>query len=71
MNLPLKLLLDATAIWLVSFGSGIVTARSFGARGKFAVDADTELVGLGAANIASGLFGGFPVTVSIRAPPLT
>ncbi|WP_036262465.1 SulP family inorganic anion transporter [Methylocapsa aurea] len=65
MNLPLgELLLDALAIWLVSFGSGIVTARSFGARGKFAVDADTELVGFGAANIASGLFGGFPVTVS-------
>ncbi|MEJ0096650.1 MAG: SulP family inorganic anion transporter [Methylocella sp.] len=65
MNLPLKsLLTDAAAIWLVSFGSGIVTARSFGARGKFAVDADAELVGFGAANIASGLFGGFPVTVS-------
>lgn len=65
MNLPLKeLLLDATAIWLVSFGSGIVTARSFGARGKFAVNSDAELVGFGAANIASGLFGGFPVTVS-------
>jgi sulfate permease, SulP family len=65
MNLPLKeLLLDAMAVWLVSFGSGIVTARSFGARAKFDVDADAELAGLGGANIASGLFGGFPVTVS-------
>jgi len=64
-NLPWKeLLLDAAAVWLVSFGSGIVAARSFGARGKFEVDANAELTGLGAANIASGLFSGFPVTVS-------
>ena len=51
-------------MWLVSFGSGIVAARSFGARGKFEVDADAELIGFGGANLASGLFGGFPVTVS-------
>jgi len=57
-------LLGAVAVWLVSFGSGIVTARSFAARGKFEVDANAELAGLGAANIASGLFSGFPVTVS-------
>ena len=59
-----ELLLGAGAVWLVSFSSGIVTARSFGARGKFEVDANRELVGIGAANIASGLFSGFPVTVS-------
>jgi high affinity sulfate transporter 1 len=64
-DLPIKeLLLGAGAVWLVSFGSGIVAARSFAARGKFEVDADAELKGLGAANIASGLFSGFPVTVS-------
>jgi sulfate permease, SulP family len=64
-GLPLRdLLLGAAAIWLVSFGSGIVAARSFGARGKFEVDVDSELIGLGAADVASGLFGGFPVTVS-------
>jgi len=64
-DLPLKeLLFGAAAVWLVSFGSGIVAARSFGARGKFEVDANAELNGLGAANVASGLFSGFPVTVS-------
>jgi sulfate permease, SulP family len=64
-SLPVKeLLLGAAAVWLVSFGSGVVAARSFGARGKFEVDANAELAGLGAANIASGLFSGFPVTVS-------
>ncbi|MCK0198717.1 SulP family inorganic anion transporter [Ancylobacter sp. 6x-1] len=58
------ILLGAAAVWLVSFGSGIVAARSFGARARFEVDPDAELVGLGAANIATGLFSGFPVTVA-------
>ncbi|PZU94806.1 MAG: sulfate transporter [Chelatococcus sp.] len=64
-GLPVReVLLGAGAVWLVSFASGLVAARSFGARGKFEVDANAELVGFGAANIASGLFSGFPVTVS-------
>jgi high affinity sulfate transporter 1 len=64
-GLPMReVVLGALAVWLVSFGSGIVTARSFGVRGGFKVDADQELVGLGAANLASGLFSGFAVTVS-------
>jgi SulP family sulfate permease len=64
-SLPVReLLLGAAAVWLVSFGSGVVAARSFGARGKFEIDADAELDGFGAANLASGLFSGFPVTVS-------
>lgn len=57
-----NVVLGAVGILLVSFSSGIVTARSFAARNAYRVDADRELVGFGAANIASGLFGGFPVT---------
>jgi high affinity sulfate transporter 1 len=56
--------LGALGILLVSFGSGIVTARSFGVKNHYHVDANRELVGFGAANIASGLFGGFPVSSS-------
>ncbi len=64
-HLPLQdLLLGAAAIWLVSVSSGLVGARSFGAKDGFKVDADRELTGLGAANICSGLFSGFPVTIS-------
>jgi high affinity sulfate transporter 1 len=59
-----QLILGAVAVMVVSFASGIVTARSFGAKNKYAVDANRELVGFGAANLASGLFGGFPVTSS-------
>ena len=54
--------LSTIGILLVSFSSGIVTARSFASRNRYRVDADRALVGFGAANIASGLFGGFPVT---------
>lgn len=56
------LALNAVAILIVSFGSGIVTARSFGAKNRYRVDANRELIGFGAANIACGLLGGFPVT---------
>jgi high affinity sulfate transporter 1 len=57
-----NIVLGAIGILLVSFSSGIVTARSFAARNNYHVDANRELVGFGAANIAAGLFGGFPVT---------
>ncbi|KRE15873.1 sulfate transporter [Bosea sp. Root381] len=64
-RLPLTdLLLGAAAIWLVAVSSGLVAARSFGAKDHFEIDADRELTGLGTANIFSGLFSGFPVTVS-------
>jgi SulP family sulfate permease len=58
------LIIDALAVWLVSFSSGIVTARAFGAQGHYRVDASRELTGFAAANAASGLFSGFPVTSS-------
>jgi sulfate permease, SulP family len=57
-------LLGALAIFLVSFGAGVVTARSFAVRGGYAIDANRELTGFGAANIAAGLFGAFPVSAS-------
>ena len=60
-GLPIdRLLLGAAAVFLVSFAAGIVTARSFGARGGYPVDADREMVGFGAANIARGPVRRFP-----------
>lgn len=64
-DVPLdSLIFGSAAIFLVSFGSGIVTARSFGARTGDPVDANRELVGLGSAQVASGLFGAFPISFS-------
>lgn len=59
-----RLLLGAVAIFFVSFAAGLVTARSFGQRGGYPVDADREMLGFGAANIAAGLFAAFPITAS-------
>ncbi|BCH32738.1 sulfate transporter [Mesorhizobium sp. L-8-10] len=64
-GVPLDLIvLGAASIFLVSFGAGIVTARSFGARGGYEVDPNRELTGFGAANVAAGFFAAFPVTAS-------
>ncbi|MCD0498225.1 SulP family inorganic anion transporter [Achromobacter sp. MY14] len=68
ISLPVRLegvdsmLLGAAGVLVVSFSSGIVTARSFAARTGEHVDPNRELVGFGAANVAAGLFQGFVVT---------
>ena len=56
------LLLDAAGIVLVSFTSGVLTAKSFARRNRYEIDANQELVAFGASNLASGLAQGFPVT---------
>ncbi|MFU1850577.1 SulP family inorganic anion transporter, partial [Enterococcus faecium] len=40
------------------------TASSFAARHGQTVDGDREMIGIGTANIAAGLFQGFPVSTS-------
>ncbi len=57
-----ELLADAAGIALVSFTSGVLTAKSFARRNRYEIDANQELVAFGACNIASGLAQGFPVT---------
>ena len=57
-----QFVLSAIGMFAVSVISGIVTVRSFATRNRYRIDADRELSGFGAANVAAGLFGGFPVT---------
>jgi high affinity sulfate transporter 1 len=49
-------------IALISFTSGILTAKSFARRNRYAINANQELIAFGACNIVSGLAQGFPVT---------
>jgi high affinity sulfate transporter 1 len=58
------LLAGGAAIALVSVADTSVLSRVFAQRSGRAVDADQELVALGIANAASGLFHGFPVSSS-------
>jgi high affinity sulfate transporter 1 len=57
-----SLLAEAAGLALVLFTSGTLTARSFAARGRYAIDVDRELAAYGAANVASALSQGFAVT---------
>lgn len=52
----------AVAITLVGFMESIAVAKVYARRHRYAIDPNQELVGLGMANVASGLFGGLPVT---------
>lgn len=52
----------AAVITLVGFMESIAVAKVYARRHRYEVDANRELVGLGAANVAAGLFGGYPVT---------
>ncbi|GAA2899131.1 SulP family inorganic anion transporter [Streptosporangium fragile] len=60
----LTLLLPAVGLLLVGYTDNILTARSFASRHGYEIDADQELLALGAANIGTGLLHGFPVSSS-------
>lgn len=55
---------SAAALALVSFSSGMLTARSFAAKNGYEIDGDREFMALGAADIASTLSQGFAVAGS-------
>ncbi len=64
------LLSSALAIALVSFADLSVLSRTFAIRGGYKVDRNQELIALGIANIASGLFQGFSVSSSASRTPV-
>jgi SulP family sulfate permease len=57
-----SLLASAVAITLVGFMESIAVAKVYARRHRYEIDANQELLGLGMANVASGVFGGLPVT---------
>ena len=60
-----QLLTAGAALALVGLAEGLSAARLFAGRGDYRIDADQELVASGAANVASGLFGGLGVAGSL------
>lgn len=64
------LLVASLGIALLSFADTTVLSRTFAARGRYKVDASQELVGLGLANVAAGLFRGFPISASSSRTPV-
>jgi high affinity sulfate transporter 1 len=58
------LVAGALGITLVSLTDTISTSSAFAARTGQEVDANQEMIGIGTANLAAGLFQGFPVSTS-------
>lgn len=58
------LMIAAVGITLVSLADTIATSASFGARRGEEVDPNQEMIGIGAANLASGFLQGFAVSTS-------
>ncbi len=64
------LVAGAVAITLVSFADTSVLSRTFALRGGYEVDQNQELIALGAANVAAGLFQGFSISSSSSRTPV-
>lgn len=58
------LLLPAIGVAIVAYSDNVLTARAFAAKHGHRIDADQEMLALGAANVAAGFLQGFPVSSS-------
>ena len=66
----LPVLTGALAVALVSFADTSVLSRTYAARLHSPVDPNQEMVALGVANFAAGLFQGFPISSSSSRTPV-
>ena len=64
------LIAPAAAIALIAFADTGVLSRTFAARHNHVVDGSTEMKAIGVSNLASGLFGGFPISASGSRTPV-
>jgi high affinity sulfate transporter 1 len=63
-------LIGGCAIALISFADTSVLSRAYGARLGNHVDPNVEMIGLGAANLATGFFQGFSISSSSSRTPV-
>ncbi len=63
-SIPL-LALGAAGIVFLAVGESVGAGRSYAGRHRYEIDPDQEMVALGAANLSSGLFGGFTTDASL------
>jgi high affinity sulfate transporter 1 len=60
----------ALAIAVVSFADTSVLSRVYSAKNRTYVDPNQEMIGLGVANLAAGVFQGFPISSSSSRTPV-
>jgi high affinity sulfate transporter 1 len=64
------ILIGGCAVAMVSFADTSVLSRAYAARTGIKVNPNQEMVGLGAANLATGFFQGFPISSSSSRTPV-
>jgi len=62
--------LGGVAVALIAFADTSVLSRTYAIRTGHRVNPDQEMLGLGAANLAAGLFQGFPISSSASRTPV-
>ncbi|SAK63978.1 sulfate transporter [Caballeronia glebae] len=65
-----RIVLGGCTVALISFADTSVLSRTFAARANSRVDPNQEMIGLGVANLATGLFQGFPISSSSSRTPV-
>jgi MFS superfamily sulfate permease-like transporter len=65
-----QVVIGGGAVAMVAFADTSVLSRTYAAKTRTVVDPNQEMVGLGAANLAAGLFQGFPVSSSSSRTPV-
>jgi len=65
MDLLKFLMIPAFVIGLVAFVDSMSTAQTLAARARNRIDADKELLGMGASNFIAGIAGGYPINGSM------
>ena len=63
-------MIGGCAVAMVAFADTSVLSRTYAAKTRSQVDPNQEMVGLGAANLAAGLFQGFPISSSSSRTPV-
>jgi len=66
----IQVLIGGCAVAMVAFADTSVLSRTYAAKLRLKVDPNQEMVGLGAANLAAGLFQGFPISSSSSRTPV-
>ena len=59
-----SLVAAAIGVAVVGYSDNVLTARAFATRNGYTIDANQELLALGAANLGAGLMQGFPISSS-------
>jgi high affinity sulfate transporter 1 len=63
-------IIGGCAVAMVAFADTSVLSRTYAAKTRTSVDPNQEMIGLGAANLAAGLFQGFPISSSSSRTPV-